>query len=75
MAVRLEELPGRQVVAIAGGRDKPRAIAAVLESRLLTGLITDEATAREVVGASARRRAPPGTLHQPTATTGSAGHA
>ena len=51
VAVRLEDLPGRQVVAIAGGRDKARAIAAVLESGLVTGLITDEATARELVGA------------------------
>lgn len=49
VAVRLEELRGRQVVAIAGGRPKARAIAAVLESGLLTGLITDEATARELV--------------------------
>ena len=50
---RLEELPGRQVVAIAGGRDKPRAIAAVLQSGLVTGLITDEATAREVAALGA----------------------
>ncbi|MEK0081591.1 sugar-binding transcriptional regulator [Benzoatithermus flavus] len=48
IAVRLEELKGRQIVAIAGGRGKARAIAAVLESGLLTGLITDEATAREI---------------------------
>ena len=33
VAVRLEDLRGRQVVAIAGGRDKPRAIAAVLRER------------------------------------------
>jgi DNA-binding transcriptional regulator LsrR (DeoR family) len=49
VAVRLEELQGRQIVAIAGGRGKAAAIAAVLESGLLTGLITDEATARELV--------------------------
>jgi DNA-binding transcriptional regulator LsrR (DeoR family) len=49
IAVRLEELKGRQVVGIAGGPAKVRAIAAVLESGLLTGLITDEATARELV--------------------------
>jgi DNA-binding transcriptional regulator LsrR (DeoR family) len=48
VAVRLEDLEGRRIVAIAGGRGKARAIAAVLESGLLTGLITDEATAREV---------------------------
>jgi DNA-binding transcriptional regulator LsrR (DeoR family) len=49
LAVRLEELEGRRVVAVAGGRGKARAIAAVLESRVITGLITDETTAREVV--------------------------
>jgi DNA-binding transcriptional regulator LsrR (DeoR family) len=49
LAVRLEEIEGRRVVAVAGGRGKARAIAAVLESRVITGLITDETTAREVV--------------------------
>jgi DNA-binding transcriptional regulator LsrR (DeoR family) len=75
LAVRLEEIPARQVVAIAGGRDKPRAIAAALESRLITGLVTDEATAREVVAIGAAEPMPLGNLHQSTATTGSAGHA
>ena len=37
------------MVAIAGGHGKARAIRAVLESRVLTGLITDEATARRIV--------------------------
>lgn len=50
LAVRLEDIQGRQVVAVAGGKNKPRAIAAVLESRVITGLITDEATAREIAG-------------------------
>jgi DNA-binding transcriptional regulator LsrR (DeoR family) len=73
LSVRLEELAGRQVVAVAGGRDKPRAIAAVLGSGLITGLITDEATAREV--AALAPAASPGPPHrQPKATTGSAGH-
>ena len=49
---QLDEMQGRQVVAIAGGREKARAIAAVLASGLLTGLITDEATAREAGGRS-----------------------
>jgi DNA-binding transcriptional regulator LsrR (DeoR family) len=49
VAIRLEDIEGRQVVAVAGGENKPRAIAAVLESRVITGLITDEATAREIV--------------------------
>ncbi len=42
------DLRGKEVVAIAGGRGKARAIAAVLESGLLTGLVTDEATARRL---------------------------
>ncbi|MFO1075149.1 MAG: sugar-binding transcriptional regulator [Geminicoccaceae bacterium] len=49
VAVRLEELSCRQIVAIAGGRGKAPAIAAVLEGGRLTGLITDEGTARELV--------------------------
>jgi DNA-binding transcriptional regulator LsrR (DeoR family) len=75
LAVRLEELAGRQIVAIAGGRDKPRAIAAVLQSGLVTGLITDEATAREVVALGSAAAARPGFLGSTKAATGSAGHA
>ncbi len=74
VAVRLDELSGRQVVAVAGGRDKPQAIAAVLESGLITGLITDEATARELAAARTAA-APPGALIPSKAATGSAGHA
>jgi DNA-binding transcriptional regulator LsrR (DeoR family) len=44
-----DDLRGKEVVAIAGGRGKARAIAAVLASGLLTGLITDESTARRLV--------------------------
>ena len=40
---------GDQIVAIAGGPDKVQAIRAVLSSRRLRGLITDEATARALV--------------------------
>jgi DNA-binding transcriptional regulator LsrR (DeoR family) len=36
-------------VAVAGGRVKARATRAVLESRMLGGLITDERTAREIL--------------------------
>ena len=43
------DLRAKEVVAIAGGRGKARAIAAVLKSGLLTGLVTDEATARRLV--------------------------
>ena len=74
VAVRLEDLSGRQVVAVAGGRDKPQAIAAALRSGLITGLITDEATARDVVAFSAAALRP-GPQVQSKAATGSAGHA
>ncbi len=74
VAVPLDEMQGRQVVAIAGGREKGRAIAAVLASGLLTGLITDEATAREVVALDSGAVSP-GAVHPTKATTGSAGHA
>lgn len=46
MAPDLETLRGREVVAIAGGTDKVRALHAALKSKIITGLITDEATAR-----------------------------
>ncbi len=42
---------GDQITAIAGGPDKVQAIRAVLSSRRLRGLITDEATARALVAA------------------------
>ncbi|RUV36591.1 sugar-binding transcriptional regulator, partial [Mesorhizobium sp. M7A.F.Ca.MR.228.00.0.0] len=42
-------LKGRRIVAVAGGKIKVRAIKAVLESRYLSGLITDESTARALV--------------------------
>ncbi|WP_054007108.1 sugar-binding transcriptional regulator [Cypionkella psychrotolerans] len=40
---------GDQIIAIAGGPDKVQAIRAVLSSRRMKGLITDEATARALV--------------------------
>ncbi|HVH03806.1 MAG TPA: sugar-binding transcriptional regulator [Amaricoccus sp.] len=39
-----------RMVAIAGGADKVAAIAAVLQSRRLTGLVTDELTAKALLG-------------------------
>ncbi len=43
--------PGKhRMVAIAGGAEKVAAIAAVLVSRRLTGLITDECTAKALLG-------------------------
>lgn len=44
-----EDMRNRRTVAIAGGTVKTRGIRAVLESRFLSGLITDEKTARTVM--------------------------
>ncbi|MEM8553125.1 MAG: sugar-binding transcriptional regulator [Pseudomonadota bacterium] len=49
MALPLNDLRGREVVAIVGGIEKRDAIKAALKSGLLTGLIIDEATARRLV--------------------------
>lgn len=49
MAPTLDSLSGKEVVAIAGGRHKLKAIAATLRGGWLTGLITDEVTARHLV--------------------------
>lgn len=49
LGLKIEDLKGKDVVAIAGGHGKARAIRAVLSSRVVTGLITDEATARRIV--------------------------
>lgn len=48
LAVGFAEM-GDQIIAIAGGPDKVQSIRAVLSSRRLKGLITDEATARALV--------------------------
>jgi DNA-binding transcriptional regulator LsrR (DeoR family) len=53
LAPDIETLRGREMVAIAGGRNKMKAIRAVLRSGLLTGLITDESTARQLTGEEA----------------------
>jgi len=49
IALPLAAMDGREVVALAGGPDKTDAIHAVLQARLLTGLITDEPTARRLL--------------------------
>lgn len=49
LALRLDELRDRRIIALAGGQLKVPAINSVLESRLLSGLITDERTARALV--------------------------
>jgi DNA-binding transcriptional regulator LsrR (DeoR family) len=54
IAFPLAGLKGRRVVAIAGGTGKVNAIAAVLNSRVITGLITDEVTAHKVVNLAVR---------------------
>jgi len=49
MGLRLDDLRGSEIVAIAGGVCKTRAIHATLKSGLLNGLITDEQTAASLV--------------------------
>lgn len=49
LALGREELKGRRIVAVAGGKVKIRAIRSVLSSGFLSGLITDERTARALV--------------------------
>lgn len=49
MAMSLDDLHGREVVAIAGGLGKVEAIRAALSSGFLDGLIIDEAAARSLV--------------------------
>ena len=48
-ALSRPDLKDRRIVAVAGGKVKTRAINAVLESRFLRGLITDERTARALM--------------------------
>jgi DNA-binding transcriptional regulator LsrR (DeoR family) len=55
IALRIDDLRGKEVVVIAGGQGKARAIDAVLATGVVTGLITDEATAQRLVTLSARR--------------------
>ena len=50
LAARLDEPGTHRMVAIAGGAEKAAAIAAVLKSRRLTGLIIDECTAKALLG-------------------------
>jgi DNA-binding transcriptional regulator LsrR (DeoR family) len=49
LALGREDISNRRIVAVAGGRVKVRAIRSVLASRYLSGLITDERTARSLV--------------------------
>ena len=47
-----EQLRNRNIVTVAGGRIKVRAIKSILNTRLLSGLITDESTARALLPAA-----------------------
>ncbi len=49
LALSRDDLQGRRIVAVAGGKVKTRAIRSVLESRFLSGLITDERSARALI--------------------------
>lgn len=49
ISVDLDWPKGSRIVAIAGGLEKAQAIRAVLKSRRLSGLITDEQTARAIL--------------------------
>jgi len=51
----LQDLKGKQVVAVAGGSHKAAAILAALKTGTLTGLITDERTAAAVVDLAQRK--------------------
>ena len=49
LGVRLSEMRGRQVLAVAGGHSKVPAILAALRSGYLTGLVVNESTAKAVL--------------------------
>lgn len=49
LAASLANQPGNQIVALAGGEEKIEPIKAVLQSGQLSGLITDERTARRLL--------------------------
>src|SRR5690606_10044317 len=49
LALGRDDIRNRRIVAVAGGKVKVRAIKAILASRYLSGLITDERTARSLV--------------------------
>lgn len=49
LGLDIGELRGKKVLAVAGGRRKARAIAASLRTGVITALVVDEDTAREVL--------------------------
>jgi DNA-binding transcriptional regulator LsrR (DeoR family) len=58
IALPFLDLAGREVYGVAGGSAKVAAIAAVLRARILTGLITDELTARRLLDGGYSSRHP-----------------
>lgn len=52
LTLPLQHLKDSKIVAVAGGKAKTRAIRSVLNSRCLSGLITDECSARALVSDS-----------------------
>lgn len=53
MSLGRQDLKSQRIVAVAGGRVKIRAIKSVLASGFLSGLITDERSARSLLGETA----------------------
>ncbi|MCL2896099.1 sugar-binding transcriptional regulator [Brenneria tiliae] len=53
-SVTIRQYPEKPVIAFAGGEEKFRAIQAVLRGGWITGLVTDEDSARKLLAASAR---------------------
>lgn len=49
ISVSLQDLKNCRIVAVAGGEEKTQAIGSILMSGLLTGLITDERTAKSLL--------------------------
>lgn len=49
-SVPLEQPAHRLMIGVAGGEKKAEAILAALRGKLITGLITDEAAAQEILG-------------------------
>lgn len=50
LSLSLDELHGRRMVAVAGGKEKTDAIRSILKSGFLKGLITNESTASALAG-------------------------
>jgi DNA-binding transcriptional regulator LsrR (DeoR family) len=57
LGLDIEELRGKEVVAIAGGVVKASAILAALKTGVITGLITDEAAATAIIAQTDRTHA------------------